>query len=290
MIALTSEESVVSNLLRIIKANELSLPSNRRELLDAYQACLQMKQPDCFWVRDREQSFLESLRRPLSLGVRARFIELFRGEKSILDDLDQTAVISMGDGNLERRIVQLEAAYKHLEQVSRPHADLLELCIEQVFIDDSDVATGGTTSHAVGVIWSNPHRKFEAWDLAEFLVHELTHNLMFLDEWTYPHYDYDIMHDDDTWCYSAILKKKRPIDKVVHSVIVAAEIILLRQGEFGEPENPKAHPPTNSLRAALRVSLDSLHELQLRKHVLADRAVYLLDLVEEKVMASSKVL
>ncbi|CAH2810032.1 MAG: hypothetical protein CBARDCOR_6744 [uncultured Caballeronia sp.] len=65
-------------------------------------------------------------------------------------------------------------------------------------------------------------------DLMEMLVHELTHQTMFLDELRYAHFSYADVLDRSTWEKSTILNVARQLDKVLHSIIVAIEILLFR--------------------------------------------------------------
>jgi hypothetical protein len=120
-------------------------------------------------------------------------------------------------------------------------------------------------------------------DLAEFLAHEMTHTLMFLDEWLLGHYTRLLTHDETTWCHSAILKKKRSIDKVLHSIVVASEIVLLRHEYLGEPVSPRAHPPTQKIKQAVAELITRIRDVQRRSGILADRALELLDRVEARI-------
>jgi len=286
MLLLTSPEAVTTTILRIAKANNFPLPQTEKQFRKVYQDCLANEQPECFWLRPENSTFLSHLKTPVSQENHQRFLDIYNSETTALDDLDQKSVISSKDHDTAPMVRKLEAAYRYLETSSPIHANFLEALIEQVFIDGSDVAAGGTTSDAVGVIWSNPHPKFSDADLAEFLVHELTHNCMFLDEWLYPHYDYDIMFDENTWALSAILDKKRPIDKVIHSLAVAAEIVLLRDRFFGEPTDPKAHPPSQQICASMKTTIADVLEVQHKTSVLADRTLEIIDMVQDQVLTT----
>lgn len=53
---------------------------------------------------------------------------------------------------------------------------------------------------------------------------------MFLDELRYSHYAYARILDPSTYARSAILNIDRPLDKVLHSIVVAVEILLFIMG------------------------------------------------------------
>lgn len=287
MLLLTNSDELLTHILRLAKAHGFPLPQNDVEFRRTYQSCLTTEQPKCFWLRKEGQSFRDSLHDPICEKDRQKFIDLYSVDTTALDDLGQSEIMKRAKSLRPELVRQLENAHEYLLQRSAEHAKFLDLIIERVFIDESDVAAGGTTSDAVGVIWANPRPEFAASDLAEFLVHELTHNFMFLDEWLYPHYKYEIMHEERTWALSAILDRKRPIDKVLHSLIVAAEVVLLREQKFGEPSDPKAHPPSHQIRASIETTIEDLMRVQESTGVLADRALELIDTVRGKVFAST---
>src|SRR5581483_6992105 len=119
---------------------------------------------------------------------------------------------------------------------------------------------GGSTSQAIGVIWANPKVSYTTADIIEILVHELSHHAMFLDELRYTHYSYSRVPQQSTWARSAILNVARPLDKVLHSIVVAIEVLLFRDGYLGYPVNPRVHPPTRVMIEQLRDSISSTEQ------------------------------
>ena len=87
------------------------------------------------------------------------------------------------------------------------------------------------------------------------LIHEFTHHAMFLDELRYKHYSYEMVMDRSTWARSAILNASRPLDKVLHSIVVATEVLLFRKYHLGHPTNPRVHPPTDLMIEQLDESI-----------------------------------
>ncbi len=285
MILLTSPSSVMNNALRIFKAHNLPLPDSEASFRKTYQDCLVIEQPHCFWLRTQGMSFYDTLDEKMTDEKRRKFVDLYSVDTTPLDDLAQASVIKSSNSKRDVLVDKLKSAYEFLQRRSPSHFKIFELIIEGIFVDASDVAAGGTTSDAVGVIWANPHPKFETPDLAEFLVHELTHNCMFLDEWIHPHYDYSIMEDRSTWALSAILDRMRPIDKVVHSLVVAAEIVLLRKDLIGEPSDPKAHPPTAQIVSSIETTIRDLHRVHKETQVLTDRTLELVEIAHQKTLS-----
>jgi hypothetical protein len=105
---------------------------------------------------------------------------------------------------------------------------------------------GGSISSILGLIWCSHRRTWNLYDVAEFLVHELTHNLLFVDELAHGHYqNIETITCKDTYCYSAILNKQRPLDKVFHSLFVAIEVMEFRKAALsGEVYKKTVHPQT----------------------------------------------
>jgi hypothetical protein len=91
-------------------------------------------------------------------------------------------------------------------------------------------------------------------------VHELTHHALFIDEHRYGHYDYPVILAPETWAQSALLKTPRPLDKVIHSIIVATEIVMFREQCLGHPAAPLVHPPTAKICTQISQSLDSVED------------------------------
>jgi len=199
---------------------------------------------------------------------------------SLLDDMGQSTVVHGKFDSKEFLIAEkrIEDAIDFLEKNFPEMHFILQLAIDSIFIRKSDASGGGSTSNAIGVIWINNREHWTTEDLVELLVHELSHNLMFIDELRYLHYpDYNLILDECNYSPSAILHTKRPIDKVVHSIVVATEVVALRRKYLGEPKNPCVHPPTNKIIEQTLSAYQSLKSMSNYKQLTTDRARYLLD-------------
>lgn len=150
-------------------------------------------------------------------------------------------------------------------------------------------AKAGSTSQAIGVIWANPKTTYSLHDMVEILVHEMTHHAMFIDEVRYVHYSYSAVTDKSTWARSAILNVPRPLDKVLHSAVVATEVLLMRANYIGHPVITKVHPPTNVMLTQLKDAIASTEKVLLRYKgagkIFRDRANEIFDNVQQQVNA-----
>ena len=203
----------------------------------------------------------------------------FDGAASKLDDLEQCSAIELNvieDEQAKKKEI-MQSGLAALKIISPEHHALAELLVTDIVVLPSRLAFGGSTSDGLGIVWANPNLNWRALDASEFLVHELTHQCMFLDEICNNHYHYDAILKEENWAQSAILNKLRPVDKVLHSVAVAIELLLFRE-RAGHPASSKAHPPTTKLIQQTNNSIASLKELNNRNHhLLTDRAKEILE-------------
>lgn len=204
---------------------------------------------------------------------------------SLLDDRQQAIVIENGeDPEASEKQVLIERALHELALYSKDHRAFFDTVVTDVFILPSARAKAGSTSAALGVIWANPRLHHTLHDVIELLIHELTHQAMFIDEIRYCHYDYASVLDRSTWATSAILHIPRPLDKVLHSAVVATEILLFREEIIGHPARPAIHPPTPALRRQVResiLSMDATLRRPASKRIFKDRAREILENLKE---------
>lgn len=166
---------------------------------------------------------------------------------------------------------------EHLEKVNADLAGLFNFAIHTLFYHRSHESGGGSVSSAPGVIWCAPRLNWTCDDMAEFLVHELTHNMLFIDERRYQHYiDFDDIALPENYARSAILMKPRPLDKVFHSLIVSHEVLSFRM-ENGEPATPNVHPSSMVMHDAAMETIKTIRELISKKDLVTDRFTELLD-------------
>jgi hypothetical protein len=178
-------------------------------------------------------------------------------------------------------------ALDHLKGLNEDFHDLFELAIHSIFFRDSGKSIGGSVASAIGVIWANVQKEWTCVDTIEFLVHELIHNLIFLDELRYTHYqDYKKLRDQENFVTSAILKEPRPLDKVIHSIIVTTEILWSRLNFLPPLETPKVHFPNLKLVEKLKNSMEDVRNLKNLDQLLTPRGFFLLEKCESLLKSS----
>ena len=179
-------------------------------------------------------------------------------------------------------LTKVESAINYLCENNNDLYVLFKLVINTLFYAQSYEQGGGSISTAIGVIWCCNRKNWSLFDLTEFIVHELTHNLVFLDELRYKHYlDLASLALDENFVTSAILKKPRPLDKVFHSLLVSIEILTLRQMFLGEPVDPKVHPCSIEIYSNCLRTIEEIHILLNNRDLVSKRFKDLLSLIEK---------
>ncbi len=205
-------------------------------------------------------------------------ISLF-AEKSRLDDFNR---IFADCDQFQKNLKIVEDFFLKLKAVDAQLFYLFSLAINIIFSGPSVLASGGSSSGAIGCIWINPRENWSEQDFMEFFIHEMTHNLLFIDEYCHHHYQgYSEMFLESNYAFSAILSKKRPLDKVFHSILVSTEVLLARNELVGHPETPKLHPPTSIMLDKVFKSISFLEETKNVYALLNDRGRELISLCKE---------
>jgi len=198
-------------------------------------------------------------------------------QPSALDDLNQVKMI--GDKHSPEKYEELSAlvknGYDHLVECDLDVKLIFDLVIHTIFFRKSAINSnvssfGGSSSTAIGSIWISGHGKLTKYDVAEFLLHELTHHLLFVDERCHEQFNYKEIIKPENYSVSALLGKKRPLDKVVHSILVSHEILNARK-KFLTVGNVTIHPPTNILRENTKRSISEILELNNLDNLITQR-------------------
>ena len=177
----------------------------------------------------------------------------------------------------DERLSWTDRALKSIFETNRDFKLLFGLAINNVFVAPCKTAVGGTSSRAIGVIWIYPQVYWTVNDFFEFFVHELAHTLLFLDEWRYTHYsDIERLSIRKNYAISAIQCSLRPLDKVLHSIVIAAEILLFRMLIIGCKEKTSIHPCSADLVGGLQQSVDCVLSMPDARELLSPRSFELI--------------
>lgn len=216
------------------------------------------------------------------LGIESNLINAFG--VSTLDDLRQYQAIGQPLANeiKDEKIEFARGALNTLLELDPKLKAIFNLVIHSIFLRESSkiegvaASFGGSTSTAIGVICISDIHKMTKLDVMEVLLHELTHSLVFIDELNYPLFSYDEIKKKENFARSAILLKSRPLDKVVHSIIVGTEILCAREKYNLEGER-NVHPKTDKLTNDIVSSCKSIFEVKNVSSALYPRAIDMVD-------------
>lgn len=176
----------------------------------------------------------------------------------------------------------VEAAMEHIGAINPSLLRMFDRVIHTLFFHRSRNSGGGSVSSAPGTIWCSPRRHWSLADTAEFLVHEFTHNMLFLDERRFEHYvDPQVLQQPENFAVSAVLKIPRPLDRAFHSLVVASEVLSFRE-ENGEPDSPHVHPSTQELARACQGTIDGIRAVIGEKPLVTPRFMDILERVDAK--------
>lgn len=208
--------------------------------------------------------------------------------ESRIDDLYQENII--GEKYSSKEFLNYrktaEDALEHISSLSGVSREIFDLYINEVSLRESNhsrdgrKAFGGSTSKTIGKIWLAPSAKLGVRDYVELLIHELTHNMLFVDELNHRHFEYSNMHKEPYFAQSAILNSRRPLDKVFHSIFVGLEVWLWRQARLGW-EQVVVHPDSDTLLVQIKDSIASIFGNEKTTSLLLPRARSLLETASE---------
>ncbi|HTL34159.1 MAG TPA: HEXXH motif-containing putative peptide modification protein [Kofleriaceae bacterium] len=199
--------------------------------------------------------------------VEARLLRTFKcaptpGDiaKPITDELLAALPSQRNAERVRAKLARMAEAAQLLERTCDGLHDVFSTVINRIFVVELDKEGGGSSMRSVGAIWANPTSSASVWDLAEFLVHELTHQTLILDEQVHGHFtDRTAAHSGSGGFLpkSSIRNARRPLGPVFHSLAVALEVASFR-ALVGEQYEPKLHPGTDRLLASAQDTIRSI--------------------------------
>lgn len=217
--------------------------------------------------------------------------------ESSLNDLEQEQMLSaeFAEDSIAERAQRIEEALEHLATVCPELSQLFHLVIHSIIISDSRKnktglnAHGGTSSKCVGVMWLTLKPELSKNDIVEMLIHELTHTLVFLDELNNQHFNYKNISKEFTWAQSAILNRLRPMDKVVHSIVVSAEVLLARSRFLKSNHSEiSVHPSCEKLKQSTLTAIESVLEHKNLQDICLPRSVKLVSQAKSAILNIDK--
>ena len=258
MLTLCEPDMVVRNVYRIARAHdEVRRIETADELREGFLAFLGARQPTVP-INSTDDIFVQDP------TTQAKLSAAF--SKGALNDLNQEDVVGEA---YEAEVLQaktniVRSALDDLLLMDDDFSFIFELVVHSIFVRPSKPAKmahgshGGSSSASIGAIWLAVGDKISQIDLIEMLIHELTHHLLFVDELNHPQFEYQLIKLRENYALSAILKRQRPLDKVVHSIVVGASLVDARRRFLRKHDATVIHPSTPDLESDVLAAIDSV--------------------------------
>lgn len=253
------------------------------DLKPAYLSFLNQVQPEYpareisdLIVRDREHA------RALIASFSASRINDLHQEKMVADYYE-------GESQ-EQSIAAVLQALETLREMNPEVRELIQLVIHSILLCGSNLneaglrAYGGTSSKCVGLMWLSMKGGLSTQDIMELLIHEMTHTQVFIDELNFGHFDYEHLTKKENWARSSILNRNRPMDKVIHSIVVSHEVLFARANYLPNTDKISVHPASEVMRANTLQSIASVFAHPNHKRVCKPRALELIAQVEANLL------
>lgn len=143
------------------------------------------------------------------------------------------------------RLAKAVSGWRRLREKDEKLGIIAASVIGTIFVTGADWNGSMSDSKHLGTLWLMPGRDWHLEEVMEAYLHELTHTLLFLDERRYGHF---LPAAADVRVRSAIRRDVREYPAVVHSALVAAELLEWRS-RHQTPDDAcrRLHGPTEEL-------------------------------------------
>ena len=231
-----------------------------------YQDWLKKIQPHCPIISDNTEAIVVD-------NKSTDFTDYFIKEDRVTFDQIITESLMYPDVNV--RIQHVKSAIHTLHENEPIKGSLFDLIINSVLFDQG-ISLGGTSVNPnyIGVICIHNDMYAETAAIPELLLHELAHNMLFLDELRYQHYkDYALLKLRANMIDSPYLDKtiKLPLDRVLHRMVVFIEILEYRNKHIGHMTRRSQHSSTDIILQTTKKYIHDIESLNLHNKLLTTR-------------------
>lgn len=155
----------------------------------------------------------------------------------------------------DEQLRRCREGWQHLGAREVSYTQIASLLTHTVFTVTTSWTGSMSDRKAIGATLVIPGMRWEENDVAEAIVHEFTHTALFLDERVNGHF---YAGADEIVLNSAIRKDERTLPAVVHSLLVAVELLSWRQRHCSDDTTFHLHGPTLHLVRKARDSYKSV--------------------------------
>ncbi|ADI12089.1 hypothetical protein SBI_08971 [Streptomyces bingchenggensis BCW-1] len=183
------------------------------------------------------------------------------------------------------RVAKTVHGWRQLLALDGTLGGLAETVIDTVFVTGADWTGSMSDNKHIGVLWLMPGREWHGEEVVEAFLHEITHTMLFLDERRYGHF---LPAAADVRVRSAIRQDVREYPAVVHSALVAAELLTWRERHRTlDSACRRLHGPTRELAARAQEAHAQVVTEDRRQDLLTPRMRDLVEQAGERIRGSA---
>jgi len=217
------------------------------------------------------------------LNDKTEFIEIDNSKINVYDgyfkredrvDYEDAISSSIMYPSIKDRIVKIKEGLIDLREKEPLKASLFDLVINTVIFDQNTRGGTSVNPNYVGVMGVHHDMRAEKEAVPELLLHEMTHNLLFLDELRYQHYkNYELLKQNENKMDSPYLNTviQLPLDRILHRMVVFVEILEYRNKHIGHSVRESQHLSSDIIRNTCHQYISQIEGKNLTEKLLTDR-------------------
>lgn len=243
---------------------------SEKNLKQAYHKWLQSIQSDYKHLGDAELVTTNSY-------IECSLANYFASEHRV-----DNVILYANDPTYPNPVDRKNSLNKALDDI-RDYDDILYSLINFVMhtiLCTSDDKTGGTSVNPsyIGMMCAHYDMHAEQAAVPELIVHEFSHNLLFIDEHRYGHYaSYQLLEHDNLKIESYYQDQiiKLPLDRVLHRMVIFVEILYLRDRMIGHAPKINQHLSSSDLIEIIQWYIDQIESNAAIKQLMLARGYYI---------------
>ena len=276
MYRLLSPQEIVNNLVTLVSPIIKEENVDTSAIKKAYRQFLLTLQPHCPLTMNEKLFYADADTEKLFADYFENEETEIKGERIIPDSVLYPNAID--------RKKALEKSLHQLETIDPDFSDLFHLVMNTVFCTESQRLGGSSVNpQYIGVMCAYYDMNAEEKAIPELLIHEFTHNALILDELCYGHYDYQKMAEEKAQIYVRLPDYAYNISfhRLLHSLIVNAEILLARDAYIGHQPLITQHLPSLGIVKRAKIYIEETEKNQHAQMAMTDRSRRLFDICKK---------
>lgn len=153
-------------------------------------------------------------------------------------------------------------------------ATLFQLVVHSIFVRQTESrkalegALSGSNRETLGTFWMAPGRLKRDEDFYEIYVHELVHQLLFIEDMVQPQFDYQETLRTKNFALSPLRDRAMPFDRAVHGAIIAGAILWLRSEFLPHINDSVVHGNSGHINRQMQAAIQQIQVLDEERDLL----------------------